>query len=152
MKGPLPPNILNKMSAEDRKPMGNLGMLTAEIEERDRNKRETKLQSNCGLLLRHMGIWYQKADMRHRTHNTPGCPDFLFAVAGRPCAVECKVAGRDLDPDQVKARDAMIQNGWNYLLCRNEEQFRDWVHTLLGSPALPSEVFKLEEQSTPHHD
>ena len=82
---------------------------------------EIQLQSQIAKLLDRLGIVYIKSRTDKRATNTPGTPDFIFAVeAGLyrifACAWEIKLPNKKLRADQEKMRERMTTspNAWRY--------------------------------------
>lgn len=83
-------------------------------------KLEKRLQVEILNTLRLKGIVAIRSRMDKRTTNPVGTPDFLFAVQcglrSIPVAIECKVPGGKLTPEQQEMAIRMMEspNGWCY--------------------------------------
>ena len=122
----LPNNILKCMAPEDRKPLGKAGLTSEEALLREAFDRESKLQKliNNFLLLRGIhGVW---ASTHKKTTTKKGTPDFLFAFRGVPVALEVKMEGRHLEPEQEAMRQKLTDrtNGWRHYLVTSVEQVK----------------------------
>lgn len=116
--GALNDNMLRLMNPEDRK---SLGLRTkAEVLARGIIKAERDLQKQIASLLGLREIVYCWHRMDRKSHATPGWPDFTFSVRMGvmqiPCAWECKLPGKELEPHQAKLKQQMTTwpNGWRY--------------------------------------
>ncbi len=104
-----------------------LGLLTQdEIAAQAEIKSERDLHRQIENLLRLKDIVFFSSRMDRRTTTQVGMPDFIFATIcsstvkatldfatfALPCAWELKVAGRPLEPEQVKMFERMRKNGW----------------------------------------
>lgn len=116
----LPENILKRMSKADRAKLGKSGLLACEAQARYNAKSEKRVHTQIENWLRLNDIFYVHSRTDRKTTNQVGLPDFLFAwpFAGeiRPVAVEVKVNGNKLSPEQAKVRQQMIRNWWKYFL------------------------------------
>lgn len=79
LTGPLPDNILKRMSPQDR-PKGPAGMTAEECAAKSTAKAEKELQQQIRALLDRLGIWYHWSRMDKKTTCRKGTPDFLFVV------------------------------------------------------------------------
>jgi hypothetical protein len=107
------------MPAEERARLGKAGVLPEEALAKQEIRLEKELQGHLADLLRLREIEFFRQRMDRATTGTVGWPDFTFAVNGRPVAWECKLPGKDLDPDQVKVIDRMRGNGWDVRVIRS---------------------------------
>ena len=125
--GPIPDHILRLMTKEDR-PRGVLTF--AEIEEKRQVRLEKELQEQVASLLRQRNIVFNCSRMDRRKTDKVGWPDFTFAVAGRACAVECKMPGENLRPEQSVVINAMMGNGWLVAVVTDLSGLLDFLKTL----------------------
>ena len=114
-KTSLPDSLLRCVSAADRKAAG----LPAPWSERQEAavaksdvKREKELQVQIvnWLLLR--GITVIRSGTHRKTSNNVGCPDLIFCVRGRACALEAKLPGQKPTPEQERFMCALANDGW----------------------------------------
>jgi hypothetical protein len=117
--GVIPTNVLRLMSSEERRKLGKAGVLPEEGLAKEEVRRERDLQNQIRSLLSLRGIVFYQARMDRRTTGTIGWPDFSFAVNGRAMAWECKLPGKDLDPEQKRVIAQMEANGWLVLIVRS---------------------------------
>ena len=90
------------------------------------DKAEKELQSLCERELSRNEIAYLHISFRAR--EKAGWPDLVFALDGRPIAVELKAKGGKLSPDQVKMLTMMKKNGWEVYVLRAFQDFYDLLH------------------------
>jgi len=66
--------------------------------------------------LRQRGIEPIRSRMDRRTTIKVGAPDFMFAFHGHPIAIEVKMPGEKLSPDQERMKAVMTDpwNGWRW--------------------------------------
>jgi hypothetical protein len=123
----LPDNILRAMEPKERAKLGKAGMLASEAAAKQLAKREKDVQKHICNWLRQKDIFFFWSRTDRRTTTQIGTPDFAFICSvykmssdsrGRvmPCAVEVKVGGNKLSPEQEKVRKQMIGDGWNYFV------------------------------------
>jgi hypothetical protein len=62
--------------------------------------------------------------MDRKTSNKVGTPDFLFAIKGKPVAVECKHEGGKLTSEQAETLCRMESNGWQCFVVRKFNEFQ----------------------------
>jgi hypothetical protein len=117
--------MLKCMRADQRKPMGKAGRTIEEIDEANAVEFERDLQRDIANYLRQRNITAISSRMDKRTRNTKGCPDFLFAINGRPIAIEAKRPGGKLRPDQEAMRDGLLNDGWTHIVCYRLSQVMD---------------------------
>ena len=114
----IPENMLRLMNPADRK---SLGLRTkAEVLARGIIKAERDLQKQIASLLGLREIVYCWHRLDKKSAATPGWPDFTFSirmgVLTVPCAWECKLPGKELEPHQAQLKQKMTNwpNGWRY--------------------------------------
>ena len=83
---------------------------------------ERDLQKNCESELSRMGIAFLHLSPRAREKR--GWPDLVFALSGRPIAVELKSPTGDLSEDQVVMLAQMKRNGWETYVIRDFDIFK----------------------------
>ncbi len=123
----LPENILRRMEPKERAKLGKAGKTAEECSEIVLAKREKDVQKHISNWLRQKDIFFFWSRTDRRTTTQPGTPDFAFICFRHrmssdapskmmPCAVEVKVGGNKLSPEQEKVRKQMVENGWNYFV------------------------------------
>lgn len=85
-------------------------------------KNEKQFQEQVAALLRNRGIVFQRSRMDCKTTGTVGMPDFLFAVNGKPCALECKMPAGIVSEDQRRCIEGMRENGWDVRVVRSIDE------------------------------
>jgi hypothetical protein len=137
----LPESFLKCMRPEDRAELGRAGRLQAEADARGAARSEKALQRQIENYLRLRGIEVIRSRMDRKTSNNVGTPDLLFAVenlsAGHAprvyaLALEVKLPGRKLDPEQEKMREAMTThpNGWTHRTVNSVEEVKSFLDGL----------------------
>lgn len=97
----LPEKILRAMDPADRKAMGRAGLTRAECQAVADRRAETALQKDMRNELAQRNLFFVSSRMDKRTTLPKGMPDFfIFPPGGRSLAVEAKVHGGDLSPEQ----------------------------------------------------
>ena len=114
----LPPNIARLIDAKTRKELS----ISTEEERLARlaAREEKELQRQIAALLTRHGIVFNRSRMDRRKTDKTGWPDFTFAIKGKAIAMECKLPGKDLDLEQMKVREQMLEhpNHWSYFVVR----------------------------------
>jgi VRR-NUC domain-containing protein len=119
----LPPNILNIMAAEDRKPLGKAGLLPTECAHKQDHRAEVAMHNQYkGFLARNGLHEYLYASPNKRVRDLPpGWPDFSVpGPCGKTLYIEFKTESGTLSPDQKRVIAALRQNGhrvyvaWSY--------------------------------------
>jgi hypothetical protein len=108
----LPDNLLRRIHPDDRKALGKAAMTSEEAILSAKITSEKKMQDTIAALLKHKNIEFLRQRMDKPTSGRAGWPDFTFAINGVPIAVECKLPGETLAPDQCDCHAAMQRNGW----------------------------------------
>lgn len=126
----LPESILRCMPKEDRLPLGKAGATISEIAEKVTIKREKELQERCAGLLVIRNIAFFRQPMHKRALLQRGTPDFLFAVKGRACGVECKLPGQYPTEEQELCMEHMRVNGWHIAIVTSEQAFLDFLNEM----------------------
>lgn len=90
--------------------------------------RESDLQRDCEAWLRFRGIEYLHLSPMAREKR--GWPDLVFAVAGRPVAVELKTARGRVSQAQEECHVRLTTDGWIVRVCRSVQEMRDVVDQL----------------------
>lgn len=124
--GPIPDNILKRMSKADR-PKGKAGLTNAELSERNAVKLERELHDQVAALLRLRGVAFCHSRMDRKSTITEGWPDFTFAIDGKPCAIECKRPGEKLSEVQDCVREDMLANGWFYCIAYSLDDVKTFL-------------------------
>lgn len=78
----LPPNILNKMSPADRRPMGKAGVTNAEALAKQQERLEKDIHKNISNWLNLHNIFFIRSRMDRKTTNGNGLPDYVIVL---PC-------------------------------------------------------------------
>ena len=91
------------------------------------DKREAVLQKTCEQELHRRDIAYLHISFRAR--EKAGWPDLVFALHGRPIAIELKSAAGTLSDDQTAMLKRMEFNGWEVYVMR---AFREFYYLLEG--------------------
>jgi hypothetical protein len=63
---------------------------------------------------------------RKSTVSPAGCPDLIFAVHGKPVALEVKVGSNQPSPEQIAWLDDLMEDGW---ICRVVRSLDDVIAT-----------------------
>lgn len=92
--------------------MGKAGMLPEEAEASQMAKSEKELHEQILSMLMREGICAFRARMDKKSTIAKGHPDIWFAIGGRACALEVKMPGKPLRPEQEQVISQMRQNGW----------------------------------------
>lgn len=130
----LPESFLNCVSPQDREKL-KLGLTAKEFMAKGAAANEKSLQRLIVNYLRLKGIEPIVSAMHKRTSNNVGTPDILFAVldgglrrdGGRdyhPCAWECKMPGKNLEPHQVQMALRLVTppNAWHHRTIRSLDE------------------------------
>lgn len=80
---------------------------------------ERKIQKLICQYLNQHDIFYFWQPMSRRSQLKPGSPDFAFVYKSIPVAAEAKTETGEMSPDQLKAYDQMVANGWHYFIVRS---------------------------------
>jgi hypothetical protein len=138
-------NILKRMSPADRKAMGKTGWTAQECIERAVIKSERDLQNQIVSYLKCCrGVnWVIWSRMDRPTTLATGTPDICFVTEAidyslgssgfryrAAIAFEVKLPGKDLDPAQIEARDAMMEDGWRHAVIRSLSEAKDFLDNL----------------------
>jgi len=115
----LPENILRCMSPADRASLGKGGRTADECRSAACDRAEKDLQKDIRQYLGMLGLWSDYDAPHKRRTGTVGAPDFIFPYRGHFVAWEVKVGRNNLDPDQVRARDAIVKQGGEWRLVRS---------------------------------
>jgi len=120
----LPENIRKCLPKEDRAALDVPTL--SDVEERNTEKLEKKLQEQVASLLRIRNIWFYRSRMDRKTTGPKGAPDFIFSLKikgkGTPVAWECKVGKGQCTPEQTDTRIRMLSNGWSYQVIRTLDE------------------------------
>ncbi|MCK9433128.1 MAG: VRR-NUC domain-containing protein [Candidatus Omnitrophica bacterium] len=111
--------IAKLMSEKDRKAFKIL--LPAERVAKLEAQSEKELQRICESELNRRNIVYLHLSFRAR--EKIGWPDLVFAIHGRPYAIELKTAVGKLSEVQAHTLARMKNNGWNAFVCRSFDEF-----------------------------
>jgi hypothetical protein len=113
----LPEKILRLLSPADRRSLGVAGLTADEALQAARIKSERDLQNLMESYFNLRGVVAIRARMDKKTTTKRGTPDFLLALRGHAIALEAKLPGEELEPDQVKMKAAMTAdpNGWEWV-------------------------------------
>lgn len=127
----LPDNILRRMDKKDRVDLGKAGVTAEEANEKQQQRNEREVHRQIENWLRLKGIWFSHSRMDRKTTQALGTPDFIFSyiymgamIDKIPTAVEVKVGGNKLTPEQESVRMSMLANGWTYHIVSSLEQLK----------------------------
>lgn len=133
IRGPIPEHVRRLMQPEVRQELD--APIQAEADERFIARAEKQLQNNIAALLTERNITFFRQRMDRRTTGLKGQPDFLFAVNGRACAVECKTMDGKLTQEQKNVLIDLQADGWRTWICRSEMDFLTWLKTVEAADA-----------------
>jgi len=128
----LPSNILRRIAPKDRKAMGKAGMLPEEAEAVQVAKSEKELHTQILSMLMREGIHAFRARMDKKSTIAKGHPDIWFALGGRACAMEVKMPGKPLRPEQEQVISLMRQNGWKVAVVHSYAEARAALDQFAG--------------------
>lgn len=133
----LPPNILNKMSPADRRPMGRAGWTTEECLLKQQIQNEGQLQKQIIGWLTIKGIFVIASRFGVKSKLRSGTPDICFCYSASdpdniediitPVALEVKFGTNDLSEEQAKVKPLMQSNGWEYHTVRSLQEVVDLI-------------------------
>lgn len=97
--------------------MGSMGI----AEKKFSDMRESELQADCNEFLRTLGIPFvhiEKGKGKNKTHRK-GIPDLIITLKNsKVWFVELKTEKGDLDPEQIKFKNAVEQRGHEFTVIR----------------------------------
>lgn len=129
----LPENIRRCMPTEQRK---QLAIPTNdEANAKFVARREKELQNQIANLLRQRNVVFFQQRMDKRTTGRVGQPDFIFAIRGRACAVECKMPFSYLTVEQGDVLTSLICDGWHIFVARGLDEFIVWLNAMEATEA-----------------
>jgi len=115
----LPENYLKCMTPQQRRQFGKGGMTAAEATAKAEARSERELQRQISQYLDMRDIPYSNSRMDKRTTTPVGNPDYWICFKGRCIAVECKMPGRKLTPEQQCFKARFYEHGGIHLTCYN---------------------------------
>jgi len=118
----LPENILTKLSAKDRKAIGQ--PTAAEAQGKYEAGQEDKLQKDMANLLTHRGVYWDRPPMNKRSRAKLGRADFICGYRKRFLALEAKAGTRKQTPEQVKDQASVERSGCQYYVIHNCDQVK----------------------------
>jgi hypothetical protein len=126
----LPDKILRLLSPADRRSLGVAGLTAEEALGAARIKSERDLQNLMESYFNLRGVVAIRARMDKKTTTKRGTPDFLLALRGHAIALEAKLPGEELEPDQVKMKAAMTAdpNGWEWVTVTTLDAVKSLLH------------------------
>lgn len=65
--------------------------------------------------------------MDRKTTGKKGWPDFTFAVNGRACVIEVKVADNKLTEEQERILAGLYRNGWHVGVVRSLQEVKEFL-------------------------
>jgi hypothetical protein len=111
------------MNPDDRKSLGKAGRTAEECYRANVIRLERDLHKQiCNDLTRREIVFYHSRTDRKSTIGV-GLPDFAFALNGCPLAIEVKLPGEKLTPQQETVCDLMRQNGWHVHTVHSFDEF-----------------------------
>ena len=113
----LPEKILRLLSPADRRSLGKAGLTAEEALQTARIKVERDLQNLIESYFRLRGVFAIRSRMDKKTTTPVGTPDFMLALDGEAIAIEAKLPGEKLTPEQEAMRKTLTEspNGWKWL-------------------------------------
>lgn len=115
--------IASMMSSDDRKKFKV--SLPSERAEKLEQQREKELQRLCEQELNRRGIVFLHLSFRAR--EKIGWPDLVFAINGKPYAIELKSSKGVINPEQITILTRMSTNGWKARVVRSFEEFLEVI-------------------------
>jgi hypothetical protein len=134
--GPIPEHIRRLMPKEDRQDLGERAITNEEALCRADIKAEKELQKNIENLLRLYGIESNRSRMDRKKTDRVGWPDFVFGIKGTnskyaiACAVEIKLPGGKLQPEQEQILGKLKRDGWAVATIHSVKEMIDWIKLL----------------------
>lgn len=140
----LPDNILKRMEPSERAKLGRSGVLAQEAQDKFAANCEKQVHKHIENWLRQRDIFCIHSRTDRKTTNAVGTPDFVFTWyrTDRPCyeaiaiAIEVKVGGNTLSPEQVRVREQMARNGWFYFVVSSLPELISLLST--NDPVVPN--------------
>lgn len=118
----LPENILRNV--HDRKALGKAGQTAEEAMAAYSARSEKDLQKQISNLLNLRGIVFINPPMHKRSILPTGWPDYTFALASTPIAIEVKIGKKEASEEQKEIHDKMRRNGWQVHVVRTLDEVR----------------------------
>jgi len=132
----LPDKVLRLIPAEQRRRFlrGTAGMTADEALNAARVKSERDLQNLIESYFRVRNIVAIRSRMDKATTTPVGTPDFVLALRSRATAIEVKLPGEELEPEQARMKAAMTAgpNEWNWVTVHSLDEVKALVHKSLG--------------------
>lgn len=134
-----PSSITNQvkrlMSKAERKKLGDFAPTTEEVTAKAQHKCEKEMQLQIKAWL-DLNDWYYDWDPMHKRRSGKlGTPDFIVCVPMEVCgdwgakfaALECKMPGNKLSPEQEAARVKIAHRGGGFLVATSAQQALEWL-------------------------
>ncbi len=136
--GDLTSKQLKMIPRDQRKQSGKSGETYDEAQARATHKSEREMQSMIRQWLDLQGWSFSWQRMDKRTRGKLGTPDFVICVPGSTgpgnswrvglfVAIECKMPGQQLKPDQEKERMKIVAAYGRYLVATSAKEAIDWL-------------------------
>jgi hypothetical protein len=129
----IPENLLRCVNPADRKKLGPAGQTAEEAMASFTAKSEKDLQKQICNLLSLRGIVYINPPMHKRSILPPGWPDFTFALAGVPVAIEAKIGKEQPSDEQREMHALLTRDGWKVRVVRSLEEVRTILNCVHGA-------------------
>jgi VRR-NUC domain len=126
----VPEAFLRALPPEERRRLGRAGFTREECERRFLAGEERKLKGYVVNFLNSRGAWIFHQSMSKKTGGRPGVPDILCCYRGRFIAIELKVRGSKLSPEQEREAERLRNSGGVFVVVRRLE---DLVEALRGA-------------------
>lgn len=113
----LPEAILSKLSAKDRKAIGQ--PTAAEAQGKYEAGQEKRLQTDLANFLTHARVYFFRQPMNKRAQGKLGTADFLICYKGYWISTELKTCTGKQRPEQIQDQVFVEASGGIYLLARS---------------------------------
>lgn len=126
----LPDKVLRLLSPADRRSLGKAGLTAEEAVLAGRVKVERDLQNLIESYFRLRGVFAIRSRMDKKTTTPVGTPDFMLALDGEAIAIEAKLPGEELTPEQETMRKILTEapNGWRWLTVHSLDPIKELLH------------------------
>lgn len=125
---PRPPKFNGIMASGETlstKPVSDIGSASKPGGNGRKTPAEKELQTACEKWLRFHSIEFLHLSIFSR--EKAGWPDLVFAINGKPFAIELKSATGTVKNEQYERLTKMALNGWTTAVCRTFERFMEVV-------------------------
>jgi len=134
------------MPIETRKALGKGAMTMPEIEVKAALKSEKELHRQFENYLRLVELPFGTARMDRKSTFTEGWPDYTLVIKGRAIFIECKMPGKDLEPEQQRVCALLAAMGAYVRICESLQECIETVKMHLEPPSCATSV---ATQATP---